>query len=221
MIGGSVHVCSDMPAEPRWEQLYASAQRQQERLQQRRALREMEEEQWIKEHSLHQSEAEGAAYDRLYRDAKQRSQRLHAKEQMQLAAEARQLSEACVHGVHGNYSANLASEVAAQRSHYLYEDAKQRLERLAAKRELQATLVKRTAASRHTPAAVGACNMHFSTPPQPTQPTQPTWHSRQPAQDSHCENKQTKHRVDSTDPTAMSRLLLSHATSWRPSQRDR
>jgi len=184
--------------EPRWEQLYASAQRQSERLQHRRLLQEMEEEHWMKTHSLHKGEDDGTAYDRLYQDAMQRGQRLYAKEQMHLAAEARELSEAFVHGT---YSGNLAAEVAVQRSRCLYEDAGQRLERLAAKRELQNPA--KLSAQNHVPfdLSQSVC-LHNSVA------------VRQ-------QNPDTERQVQAGpgDPAAMSQLLLSRATSWRKSQR--
>ncbi|CAE7220392.1 unnamed protein product, partial [Symbiodinium sp. KB8] len=184
--------------EPRWEQLYASAQRQSERLQQRRLLQEMEEERWMKTHSLHKGEDDGTAYDRLYQDAMQRGQRLYAKEQMHLAAEARELSEAFVHGT---YSGNLAAEVAAQRSRCLYEDAGQRLERLAAKRELLNPA--KPSAQNHVPFDLSqtAC-VHNSAAAVRQNPT-----------------TERQVQAGAGDPAAMSQLLLSRATSWRKSQR--
>ncbi|CAE6966538.1 unnamed protein product [Symbiodinium sp. CCMP2456] len=186
--------------EPRWEQLYASAQRQSERLQHRRLLQEMEEEHWMKTHSLHKGEDDGTAYDRLYQDAMQRGQRLYAKEQMHLAAEARELSEAFVHGT---YSGNLAAEVAAQRSRCLYEDAGQRLERLAAKRELL-NPAKPSAPKSHVPFDLSqTARVHNS------------------AAALRQQNPTTERQVQAGagDPAAMSQLLLSRATSWRQSQR--
>ncbi|CAE7463338.1 unnamed protein product [Symbiodinium necroappetens] len=184
--------------EPRWEQLYASAQRQSERLQQRRLLQEMEEERWMKTHSLHKGEDDGTAYDRLYQDAMQRGQRLYAKEQMHLAAEARELSEAFVHGT---YSGNLAAEVAAQRSRCLYEDAGQRLERLAAKRELLNPA--KPSAQNHVPFDLSqTARVHNSAA-------------------AVRQNPATERQVQAGagDPAAMSQLLLSRTTSWRKSQR--
>ncbi|CAE7252483.1 unnamed protein product [Symbiodinium sp. CCMP2592] len=184
--------------EPRWEQLYASAQRQSERLQHRRLLQEMEEEHWMKTHSLHKGEDDGTAYDRLYQDAMQRGQRLYAKEQMHLAAEARELSEAFVHGT---YSGNLAAEVAVQRSRCLYEDAGQRLERLAAKRELHNP--GKLSAQNHVPFDLSqSVRLHNSAAVRQQNPA-------------------TERQVQAGpgDAAAMSQLLLSRATSWRKSQR--
>ena len=161
-------------------------------------MQEMEEEHWMKTHSLHKGEDDGTAYDRLYQDAMQRGQRLYAKEQMHLAAEARELSEAFVHGT---YSGNLAAEVAVQRSRCLYEDAGQRLERLAAKRELQNPA--KLSAQNHVPfdLSQSVC-LHNSVA------------VRQ-------QNPDTERQVQAGpgDPAAMSQLLLSRATSWRKSQR--
>ena len=189
-------------AEPRWEQLYAAAQRQQERVQHRRFLQEMEEEQWLKDHSLHQGNLHEDAYARLYEDAKQRSRRLYAKEQAQLAAEARQLSGACVHNT---YSGSLGSEIATQRARCLYEDAQQRRERLAAKRELQNDTVQRAAAAPNS-SRVGSCNMAASSIPNRVITTSP------PAMAVGL-LRQSKERPN---PVVMSELLMSRTTSWRP-----
>ena len=191
-----------LPGAPRWEQLYAAAQRQQERVQHRRFLQEMEEEQWLKDHSLHQGNLHEDAYARLYEDAKQRSQRLYAKEQAQLAAEARQLSGACVHNT---YSGSLGSEIATQRARCLYEDAQQRRERLAAKRELQNDTVQRAAAAPNS-SRVGSCNMAASSIPNRVITTSP------PAMAVGL-LRQSEERPN---PVVMSELLMSRTTSWRP-----
>eukprot|EP00435_Cladocopium_sp_Y103_P004882 s1818_g1.t1 len=124
--------------EPRWEQLYAGANQKQQRLAEKRLLQELEEEHWMNYHDLHRGVEEGVAYERLYQDAMQRGERLFIKEQRKLAEESKQLSQ----GVHGKMAlgSDFASRIAEQRSQFLYEDARQRKERLETKIELEQEL---------------------------------------------------------------------------------
>lgn len=133
-------------AEPRWEQLYAGANQKQQRFAEKRLLQELEEEHWMNFHDLHRAvEVPGpvpsVAYERLYQDAMQRGERLFIKEQRKLAEESKQLSQG-IQGVHGKLAlgSGFASRIAEQRSQFLYEDARQRKERLETKIELEQEL---------------------------------------------------------------------------------
>lgn len=127
--------------EPRWEQLYAGANQKKQRLAEKRLLQELEEEHWMNYHDLHRGVEEGIAHERLYQDAMQRGERLFIKEQRKLAEESKQLSQG-IQGVHGKMTlgSDFASRIAEQRSQFLYEDARQRKERLETKIELEQEL---------------------------------------------------------------------------------
>ena len=75
----------------------------------------------------------------------QRGERLFIKEQRKLAEEHQQISS----GVHGQMTlgSDFASRIAEQRSQFLYEDAKQRKERLETKMELEEERYQRSARS--------------------------------------------------------------------------
>lgn len=92
-------------------------------------------------HDLHRGVEEGIAHERLYQDAMQRGERLFIKEQRKLAEESKQLSQG-IQGVHGKMTlgSDFASRIAEQRSQFLYEDARQRKERLETKIELEQEL---------------------------------------------------------------------------------
>jgi len=135
--------------EPRWEQLHAAAKQKQQRLAEKRLLQELEEEEWMNCHDVHRGleEHQSIAHERLYQDAMQRGERLFIKEQRKLAEEHQQISS----GIHGQMTlgSDFASRIAEQRSQFLYEDAKQRKERLETKMELEEEMQRSARSTPH------------------------------------------------------------------------
>lgn len=136
--------------EPRWEQLHAAAKQKQQRLAEKRLLQELEEEEWMNCHDVHRGleEHQSIAYERLYQDAMQRGERLFIKEQRKLAEEHQQISKVGVHG-QVTLGSDFASRIAEQRSQFLYEDAKQRKERLETKMELEEEMQRSARSTPH------------------------------------------------------------------------
>lgn len=101
-------------------------------------------------HDVHRGleEHQSIAYERLYQDAMQRGERLFIKEQRKLAEEHQQISKVGVHG-QMTLGSDFASRIAEQRSQFLYEDAKQRKERLETKMELEEEMQRSARSTPH------------------------------------------------------------------------